>query len=101
MCQPVTRAPLALVVAEATTLTVLGTVAPLAGELTVTVTVASAAAGASRQRARMRIGRIDKMFFLMEDLLLWGGEPQRTGRQRWAPTRIKVAPAAILNSLHE
>jgi hypothetical protein len=66
MYQPVTWAPLALVVAEATTLKVVGTVELLAGELTVTVTVAKAGAAAARSRTA-RIGRI-RWVFIREDL---------------------------------
>src|SRR5436305_4637187 len=59
MYQPVTRAPPASVVAEATTLNEVGTLALLAGADTVTVTVAEAAPAAPRERtaARARGGR--------------------------------------------
>src|SRR5947208_2984018 len=59
MNQPVTRAPLASVVAEATKLSVVGTVELLAGELTVTVTVAKAAEVASKEASITRMkGRV-------------------------------------------
>src|SRR3954462_10483384 len=54
MCQPVTTAPALLVVAEAVTLKVSGTVAPLAGLLTVTVTDAEAADASSRNAISVR-----------------------------------------------
>src|SRR5436305_14801071 len=55
MNQPVTRAPLASVEAEATKLSVVGTVALFAGELTVTVTVAKAAEAVSREASITRM----------------------------------------------
>src|SRR5436305_4814941 len=51
MNQPVTLAPDPSVVAEATKLSVVGTVALLVGELTVTVTVAKAAEAVSSREA--------------------------------------------------
>jgi hypothetical protein len=61
MCQPVTLAPEFVVLAEAVTLKVKGTVAPLLGLLTVTVTPAAWAEVARSNRAASAKPSTDRM----------------------------------------
>src|SRR5947209_16545320 len=96
MNQPVTSAPLALVVAEATKLSDVGNVALLAGELTVTVTVAKAAVVARREMSdTRRSGRIlccmDTVPFKKLPRSLFPPDP--SGQARLAPAGLREASA--------
>src|ERR1700746_1536906 len=69
MCQPVTLAPTLLVVAEAATLKVRGTVALLAGVVTVTGTPAAKALEARRRQAARASPSVARMGLVRDRMM--------------------------------